>query len=216
MTSRTPHWHGTPPVFEFPRAAACLASVVPTVLAVADPGAALAFLRLFGTLPSPEAELAELMGTDMTLRKHWSKELITVDGKWRIRYAACTWTGFTHGARDGRAAIRGAREASTCDPGDCDIVSLGAYETQVVDGPTGLYFRDRVPVLDREDADITRNLVYVVARPDETADELVARLRTAIEGPGQVSNKVRAVARPSIVDRARELLAAFIRRNRAP
>jgi len=162
---------------------------------------------------SPEAELAELMRVDMPVRKPWSKELITVDGKWRIRYAASTWTGLTHGARDGRAAIRGAREASTFDPGDRDIVSLGAYETQVVDGPTGLYFRDRVPVLDREDADITRNLVYVVARPDETADDLVARLRDAIEGPRQVSNKGRAVTRPSIVDWARGLLAAFIRRE---
>ena len=192
------------------RAAACLATAVCAALAAtSDPGAMLAVLPLFAAAWSPEAEIAELARIDMHVRKPWSKSLITVDGTWRRRYAAATYDGYCTASRNVKAAIADARGFGSDFP---DLVSLAAYETQVTDGPTGLYFRNHVPIIDSEDADISRNLVYVVARPGETADALAARLGAEVEGSGQVSEKVRAVARPGIVDMARQLLAAFIRR----
>lgn len=129
-----------------------------------------------GSLIASLALLASLAGVRLTIRKHWTKEPITVDGNWRRRYAAATYSAVCRCAPSARDALRDAREKSLS--GDNEIVSLGVYETQVAEGPTGLYFKDRVPTLDGEDRDISRNLVTVVARYHESTAELIERLES--------------------------------------
>ena len=120
--------------------------------------------------------LASLARVRLTIRKHWTKEPITVDVNWRRRYAAATYSAVCHCAPTARDALRDAREMSLST--DNEIVSLGVYETQVAEGPTGLYFKDRVPTLDGEDQDISRNLVTVIARYHESTAELIERLES--------------------------------------
>lgn len=127
------------------------------------------------------ALLASLAGVRLTIRKHWTKEPITVDGNWRRRYAAATYSAVCRYAPSARDALRDAREKSLS--GDNKIVSLGVYETQVAEGPTGLYFKDRVPTLDGEDQDISRNLMTVVARYRESTTELIERLESRLANP---------------------------------
>ncbi len=153
---------------------AALALAVLAILAgVEGVGPVLAVFPLLATAFSPEAEIAELAGVDMTVDKDWSKDPITVDGNWRRVYTAAVSRGFSLCARNVKAAIADARRMGGDWP---DLVTLGSYETQVTDGPTGLYYRDYTPILDRADADISRNLVYVVRRPRETDASVIARL----------------------------------------
>ena len=134
-----------------------------------------------GSLTASLGLLASLAGVRLTIRKHWTKEPITVDGNWRRRYAAATHSAVCRCAPTARDALRDAREKSLSD--DDEIVSLGVYETQVAEGPTGLYFKDYVPKLDGEDLDISRNLVTVVARYRESTAELIERLESRLGRP---------------------------------
>lgn len=139
--------------------------------------------------PEPESMtaslglLASLARVRLTIRKHWTKEPITVDGNWRRRYAAATdsYSGRCRCAPTARDAVRVAREESPSS--DDEIVSLAVYETQVAEGPTGLYFKDYVPKLDGEDLDISRNLVTVVGRYRESTAELIERLESLQGNP---------------------------------
>ena len=86
------------------------------------------------------------------IKKDWLDHPIEVGSMWRKQFAGSTQTQWVTGRDSLEAVVKSLK-------GSGKILSIGVYETRVVDrAESGIYFDGFMPTLDAEDHDITRNL----------------------------------------------------------